>query len=136
MSNAELELEVARIGGLDLDGLRREWGRRYGAPPPLRSVPILAMLLAWRIQADVRGGIAPETRRPLQRKSRLRAEGLELGIGARLTRQWQGRTHEVIVVADGFHWDGRLHKSLSAVATAIAGTRWNGPRVFGLREPR
>jgi len=130
----QLAAEVAVIDSLDLDGLRREWARRYDTPPPLRSVPLLALLLAWRVQADARGGIGGETRRALARKGRLRAEGLELGIGARLTRAWQGRTHEVLVEDGGFRWEGRLYKSLSAVATAIAGSRWNGPRFFGLRD--
>jgi len=61
-------------------------------------------------------------------------EGLQLGVGARLRREWQGRTVEVEVEAGGFRWEGRLYPSLSAAATAIAGTRWNGPRFFGLRD--
>lgn len=125
---------VAEIDRLDLDGLRALWGQRYGAPPPLRSVPIMRLLLAWRVQSAAWGGLEPETRRTLARKGPVRAEGLGLGIGARLTRQWQGRTHEVIVEAGGFQWQGRSYRSLSAVASAIAGTRWNGPRFFGLRE--
>lgn len=135
MSDATLSAEVAGFAELDLEGLRYEWARRYGAPPPLRSVPILALMLAWRVQADARGGISGDARRALTSKGKLRAEGLSLGIGARLTRQWQGRTHEVLVEADGFRWEGQLYKSLSAAATAIAGSRWNGPRFFGLREP-
>ena len=115
----DLDRTIAAIEQLNLEGLREEWARRYGAPPPLRSVPILRMLLAWRTQAAVRGGLDAETRRALARKGRLKAEGLELGIGARLTRQWQGRTHEVIVEAAGFRWEGRTYKSLSAVATEI-----------------
>ena len=125
---------LVEIEDLDLDELRRFWGQRYGAPPPLRSVPILRLLLAWRVQVDAFGGLDPETRRALGRKGKVRAEGLDLGIGARLTRQWQGRTHEVIVEAGGFRWQERTYRSLSAVATAIAGSRWNGPRFFGLRE--
>ena len=57
-----------------------------------------------------------------------------LGIGATLRREWRGRTVEVVVEADGFRWEGRTYPSLSAAATAIAGTRWNGPRFFGLRQ--
>lgn len=134
MSGATLDQQVAELDALDLDGLRQYWARRYGARPPLRSVAILRMLLAWRIQAEVVGGLDSETRRLLGRRGRLKAEGLELGIGARITRVWQGRTHEVIVVADGFRWEGKVFPSLSAVATAIAGSRWNGPRFFGLRQ--
>ena len=134
MSDTALCAEVSGFAELDLEGLRQEWARRYGAPLPLRSVPILSLMLAWRVQADAHGGLASETRRATARKGKLRAEGLALGIGARLTRQWQGRTHEVLVEADGFRWEGRHYKSLSAAATAIAGSRWNGPRFFGLRD--
>ena len=134
MTNAEIDKIVFEIGQLDLDGLRRFWGQRYGAPPPLRSVPILRMLLAWRVQSDAFGGLDGESRRTLGRKGRVRAEGLDLGIGARLTRQWQGKIHEVLVEVGGFRWQGSSYRSLSAVATAIAGSKWNGPRFFGLRE--
>ena len=134
MTNAEIDKIVFEIEQLDLDGLRRFWGQRYGAPPPLRSVPILRMLLAWRVQSDAFGGLDGESRRTLGRKGRVRAEGLDLGIGARLTRQWQGKIHEVLVEVGGFRWQGSSYRSLSAVATAIAGSKWNGPRFFGLRE--
>lgn len=125
---------VAEIEQLDLEGLRKFWGQRYGTPPPLRSVPILRMLLAWRVQVDTLGGLDRESRRTLGRKGKVRAEGLDLGIGARLTRQWQGKTHEVLVEVSGFRWQGQSYRSLSAVATAITGSKWNGPRFFGLRE--
>ena len=134
MTNAEVDKVVSEIEQLDLEGLRRFWGQRYGAPPPLRSVPILRMLLAWRVQSDAFGGLDGESRRTLGRKGRVRAEGLDLGIGARLTRQWQGKIHEVLVEVGGFRWQGSSYRSLSAVATAIAGSKWNGPRFFGLRE--
>jgi hypothetical protein len=57
-----------------------------------------------------------------------------LGIGAKLRRNWQGQTVEMVVEEDGFRWNGRTYRSLSAAATAIAGSRWNGPRFFGLRD--
>ena len=133
MSDAELADEIERIGALELEGLRAEWARRHGAPLSLRSVPILRMLLAWQVQCEACGGLDPETKRTLMRKGRVRAEGLELGPGARLTRQWQGKLHEVLVEPGGFRWEGSLYRSLSAAASAIAGSRWNGPRFFGLR---
>jgi hypothetical protein len=126
--------EVGALTGLDLEGLRAVWRHRYGAPPPLRSVELLRLVLAWRIQADALGGLDRETRRQLKRRGALEAEGLALGVGARLRREWQGHTVEVAVEAEGFRWNGQLYSSLSAAATAIAGTRWNGPRFFGLRE--
>lgn len=134
MTHVDVDKVVFEIEQLDLEGLRSFWGQRYGAPPPLRSVPILRMLLAWRLQSDAQGGLDGESRRTLGRKGKIRAEGLDLGIGARLTRQWQGHTHEVLVEVGGFRWQGQSYRSLSAVATAIAGSKWNGPRFFGLRE--
>jgi Protein of unknown function (DUF2924) len=93
------------------------------------------LLLAWRLQAAIHGGLDAETRRRLRLRGRVQAEGLELGIGARLRREWRDRTVEVVVNEDGFRWEERLYPSLSAAATAIAGSRWNGPRFFGLRRP-
>lgn len=129
-----MSASVAQIETMELEDLRSYWARHYGAPLALRSVPILRMLIAWRIQTAAFGGLDENTRKHLRRKGRAKAEGLNFGVGARLTRTWQGRTVEVIVEADGFWWEGRHYKSLSAVATAIAGSRWNGPRFFGLRD--
>jgi hypothetical protein len=134
VSTARIDDLVVEIGGMDLEALRKAWGQRYGAPPPLRSVPILRMLLAWRVQAEVHGALDAETRRLIERTGRVRAEGLELGIGARLTRIWQGREIEVVIEEQGFRWQDTHYPSLSAAATAIAGSRWNGPRFFGLRK--
>ena len=134
MTTADIDRVVLKIEQLDLEGLRKFWGQRYGAPPSLRSVPMMRMMLAWRVQSEALGGLDGESRRTLGRKGKVRAEGLDLGIGARLTRQWQGRTHEVLVEVGGFRWQGQSYRSLSAVATAIAGSKWNGPRFFGLRE--
>lgn len=134
MSRASVEDQVAAIGVMDLEALRSAWGERYGAPPSLRSVPIMRMLLAWRIQSEALGALDDHTRKLLARKTAMQREGRHLGIGARLTRQWKGRHVEVVVEEDGFRWEGRVFPSLSAAATAIAGSKWNGPRFFGVRE--
>ncbi|MEZ5687478.1 MAG: DUF2924 domain-containing protein [Caenibius sp.] len=134
MSVDAVSAAIATIETMDIDDLRRDWRRRYGAPPVLRSVDFMRMLLAWRIQADAFGGLDDKTRRNLAKKGAPRAEGLELGNGTRLTRNWKGRQVEVIVEDDGFRWEGAVYPSLSAAATAIAGSKWNGPRFFGLRE--
>jgi hypothetical protein len=127
--------EIAALGDLDLEGLRSAWRHRFGEPPPLRSVDLLALLLAWRIQACQQGGLEAGTRAVLKRSGPVKAEGLDIGVGAVLRREWKGRVVEVLVEADGFRWEGQSYSSLSAAATAIAGTRWNGPRFFGLRPP-
>lgn len=131
---AQVEREVAKIEALDLEGLRSFWRERYGAPPALRSEPIMRQLLAWRVQAQALGGLDPETRRTLARTGPVQAEGRHLGVGARLTRIWKGREVTVAVEEHGFRWEDELFPSLSAAATAISGTRWNGPRFFGLRD--
>lgn len=134
MSEVEVERLVAEIESLDLEGLRKFWRERYGAPPPLRSVPIMRQLLAWRVQAQALGGLDEATRRTLDRSGPVQAEGRHLGVGARLTRHWKGREVTVVVEEQGFRWGEEVYPSLSAAASAIAGTRWNGPRFFGLRE--
>ena len=130
----EVAAEVEALGGLDLAGLRAHWQTRYGPPPRLRSVELLRLMLAWRMQAEADGGLGRETRRRLARRGPVQPAGLELGAGAVLCREWRGRVIEVTVEAQGFRWEARTYPSLSAVARAITGTRWNGPRFFGLRS--
>ncbi len=130
----DLATEVERLETLDLEALRALWRQRGGSRLSLRSPELMRLLLAWRLQAAAKGGLDPETRRRLRLRGRVQPEGLELGVGARLRREWRGRTVEVEVEEDGFRWEERLYPSLSAAATAIAGTRWNGPRFFGLRR--
>ena len=134
MSPADVEHLLVELGSMDLEQLRHTWRERFGAPPPLRSEPIMRMLLAWRLQAEAFGGLDAETRKALARTGAVAAEGKHLGIGARLSRNWKGREVEVVVEEQGFRWEDKLYPSLSAAATAIAGTRWTGPRFFGLRD--
>lgn len=131
---SDVENLVVEIGDMDLSALRGAWRRRYGPPPPLRSVQILRQLLAFRLQAETYGGLEIDTRRALARRGAPAPEGRHLGVGARLSRTWKGRTVEVVVEEGGFRWQGKVYASLSAAATAIAGTKWNGPRFFGLRD--
>jgi len=135
MNDGSLDQLVAKIDTMDLDDLRSLWGKRFGAPPTLRSVPIMRMLLAWRIQSEALGGLDEQTCRMLLRSGAPEPVGRHLGVGAKLTRQWKGRWIEVVVEEEGFRWEEQLFSSLSAAATAIAGSRWNGPRFFGLRQP-
>lgn len=134
MTADEIASEVARLETLDLEGLRTIWRERFRTRPRLRSPELLRLMLAWRLQAETFGDLDAETRRRLRLRGRVQAEGLELGVGARLRRDWRGRAVEVVVEENGFSWDGKRYASLSAAATAIAGTRWNGPKFFGLRR--
>ena len=134
MRVADLEAEVESLSSLSLEGLRAVWTAHFGAAPKLRSPDLLRQLLAWRLQAVALGGIDRDTRRRLTGRGPVEAEGHHLGQGAILRRDWQGRRIEAVVEAGGFRWEGVLYPSLSAVARAVTGTRWNGPRFFGLRE--
>jgi hypothetical protein len=128
-----LEDDVRGLEAMDLELLRAEWRARYGAPPGLRSVDLLRRLLAWRIQADAYGDLDTELRRRLRSTSTPRRLDQRVRPGARITREWQGRRCEVDVVHGGFVYAGIRYRSLSEVARVITGTRWNGPRFFGLR---
>jgi hypothetical protein len=136
VSGAETVAVIAALEGLGLEALRSEWRARYGAPPPLRSPELLGMILAWRIQAEAEGGLGAETRRALRRP--VAAGGRTTprpSSGTKLVREWQGVRHEVTVLPEGgFLYRGERFRSLSQVARAITGTRWNGPRFFGLRD--
>jgi hypothetical protein len=104
-------------------------------------------VLAYRLQADELGDLAPDAVRLLKQ---LGSEGrtldavqmttefaqrrANLKAGTILMREWRGRRQRIMVMADGFAWDGKTFDSLSAVAFAITGTRWNGHRFFGLRD--
>lgn len=125
--------EVRALETLDLRGLREEWQRRYGPPPKMRSVELLARLLAWRIQSDAFGGLDAGTIR-LLRASPPTSRTSPLTLGTRLAREWQGLRHEVEVLETGFLHQGTTYRSLSEAARAITGTRWNGHRFFGLRQ--
>ena len=135
MTSPDLDI-VETLDNLNLDALRSIWQTNYGSPPPLRSPELFRLMLAWRIQASIEGGLEPATRKQLARAGVAQTEGLSLGIGTKLGRVWKGQKVEVEVTENGFSHDGEIYNSLSAAATAIAGTRWNGPRFFGLRQPK
>lgn len=126
--------EVEALARLDLHQLRDEWQRRFGPVAMFRSTELLRLMLAWRIQATMLGGLDADTRKALAPSGAVEAEGRHLGVGATLRREWQGAEVVVMITDKGFDWNGRSFKSLSAAATAIAGSKWNGPRFFGLRQ--
>ena len=132
-TNAIIDVDCATLGDLGLEPLRAIWRARFGAPPTIRSPEILSLMLAWRIQAAREGGLDGELRRTI-RGTASAPVATALTPGTRLTREWQGVRHEVVVEPDGrFRHRDELHRSLSQVARKITGSRWNGPRFFGLR---
>jgi hypothetical protein len=136
---AVVEAELNRIRSLGIAALRARWHLMFGAPPPAGlTKDIIKRLIAHRIQEDAFGGLDRETKKLLNRSARggkTRADlNRRLKPGAVLVREYQGTHHTVIVVREGFSWQGATYPSLSIIARAITGTSWNGPRFFGLRE--
>jgi len=132
-SSESLAAVLQDLENAGLEPLRNAWRARYGPAPKLRSPELLRRLLAWRIQADELGGLDWEARRDLQR-TQAPTKRQTLAPGTKLAREWQGRRYEVEVTDAGVTWEGRAYASLSEVARAITGVRWNGPRFFGLRD--
>ena len=124
--------EVRALARLDLEGLRAAWQRRYGPPPKLRSVDLLARMLAWRIQVEAFGGLELDLARRLRRGVGLTKARTEVGLGTRLAREWLGQRHEVEAVDGGYRYGGETYRSLSKIAGVITGVKWNGRRFFGL----
>lgn len=136
---------LASLPTLDREELLERWRTLYGKPAPSHiSRPILVRAIAYRMQEQVFGGLKPATRRLLQRVAEeIRAgkpissvQSPTLKPGIRLLREWNGTTHEVIVLEDGVLFRGKRHRSLSEVARLITGSRWSGPRFFGLKASK
>jgi hypothetical protein len=141
---AAVASEIAHLRGLDLDGLRARWRSLTGRAAPAR-VPktLLLRVLAYRVQAAALGDLDRVTARLLARlASQPSGDRVDVPVpdrigikpGTVLVREWDGTPQRVMVLADGFTWNGATYRSLSQVARAITGTRWNGPRFFGLRD--
>jgi len=135
-----IERELDRIRSLGVDDLRVEWRRLYHSDPPRISRDLLVLAVSYRIQEIEHGGLGKATRRKLQTIAKaLRTTGrvrptpsLSLKSGARLVREWHGRTHTVSVTEDGFEYAGANYPSLTKIANKITGAHWSGPRFFGL----
>jgi Protein of unknown function (DUF2924) len=135
-----IERELDRIRSLDVDDLRVEWRRLYHSDPPRISRDLLVLAVSYRIQEIEHGGLGKATRRKLQTIAKaLRTTGrvrptpsLSLKSGARLVREWHGRTHTVSVTEEGFEYAGANYPSLTKIANKITGAHWSGPRFFGL----
>jgi hypothetical protein len=137
---------LAALKRMSVNELKSEWEALFTAPAPNNSRGYLEMRLSWRIQELSLGGLSRDTGRMLDllaneidgksdRKTII-ADGRNPVVGTRLLREWDGVEHTVTVMIDGFDWQGRRFKSLSAVARAVTGTQWNGYRFFGLRDVR
>jgi len=136
----ELSQRIAVLNELTAQQLRDEWRRLYLGQPPRLSRDLLIRTIAYRMQQLVHGGLSKASQRKLNALTReLKAKGgiaitpdTALRPGARLVREWRGRTHTVVVTEDGFEYAGKSFSSLTKIAHAITGAHWSGPRFFGL----
>ncbi len=133
---------LASLPSLDTHALKARWRTLYSCEPPSHvSRGLLLRAIAYRMQENALGGLTPQTRQILSRVG-TDASGAHtvapspaprLSPGTRLVREWQGVTHQVLVLEDGVLYRGQHHRSLSVVARLITGSRWSGPLFFGLR---
>jgi len=131
---------LARLNDLTLDELRAEWRRLYRSAPPRLSRDLMRRAIAYRIQEKAFGGLSAASKRKLKDHAtqieitgRVKPDSRPVvRSGARLVREWNGRTYTVAVTEDGFGYGGKTYRSLTKVARVITGAHWSGPRFFGL----
>ena len=147
-TKTSIESEIAHLRGLDLKGLRARWQTVFRRQAPAHLTRhLLFAVIAYRLQADRFGDLDHATLQVLDQtvakeegpamSARLASfdqKRIELSPGTVLVREWDRQSQRVMVKADGFAWNGQTYDSLSKVAFAITGTRWSGPRFFGLRD--
>lgn len=145
----DLERAIAELADLKTPALQMKWRSVFGGEPPRKMrAGFLSRAIAYRVQEQVLGKLRPDTQKKLDRLalSLRRDQGDDVGTrnsvtatpnrqltpGTRLMREWNGATELVDVVEEGFVWRGKSYRTLSAVAVAITGTKWSGPKFFGL----
>lgn len=137
---------IAALKAMPSPELRRQWHLLFDTSPPRYNRRFLESRLAYRLQELAFGGLKPETVRRLEQLGE-QLDGGDVAVrqsrsddrpiaGTRLVREYQGVLHQVTVLQNGYEWQGRPYKSLSAIARAITGTRWNGLVFFGLKNRR
>jgi Protein of unknown function (DUF2924) len=142
-ANPAVEAELDRLPTTPITDLRKRYRELFRTDPPKAFGPdLLRRSIAHRIQEKAYGGLSAPTRRLLDQlvKAAMAKPSGRLELprrikpGSELVRMWKGKTYRVIVTANGFAYDGKTFAGLSEIASAITGTRWNGPRFFGLRS--
>ena len=141
-SESQLPDRLAALPSLSLGDLRLEWRRLYRAEPPRLSRDIMMRAIAYRLQEIAHGGLSRITERrlmslanELETAGRIApSPGPRIKPGARLIREWHGRTHTVCVTETGFEFEGKTYRSLTKIAVDITGAQWSGPRFFGLTK--
>jgi len=128
--------QIAAIEAMSAKDLAKEWVKYFDYPPQSRcSQSYLASQIIYRIQEITYGGLSKQTQKRLEdlanNKQRFNKKP-QFAVGTILIREVKGMEHSVTVLPDGFEYNGIKYKSLSGVAFAITGTRWNGNKFFGV----
>ena len=135
---AAVAAEIDRVRSLTGDALRRRWRAVFGRPVPQHlTADLLRRMIADRIQQEAFGTLDRDTLKLLDglaRRDGSRTVERNLKIGTVLVRDYQGQRHTVTAMPEGYVWQGNAYSSLSAVARAITGTAWSGPRFFALKS--
>jgi len=133
--------QVAELENMTTHELQQKWGTLYNSPPPIRiSKQQIVGRLAYRLQELVYGGLPDDIRQQLENigefhSQKTVAEKSDKPVsGTRFIRDWNGKRYEVEVLDKGFAFNGKQYRSLTAIATEITGTKWNGHEFFGLRS--
>lgn len=143
MNNIEVIRRVAALPGMTIDELKKLWADLHQDEAPPYNRVFLVKRLAYRLQELALGGLSKTTEKRIERmaadeelplQERKRPPGEKLLPGTQLIREWKGAEHRCTVLVDGFEYQGRRFGSLSAVATAITGTKWNGHLFFALKR--
>jgi len=136
---ARRSISIAAIETMPLADLQTAWERYFGSASPSLSPDLLRRGLAYRLQEKKLGRLDRRTAAGLAKYGSenipvtpMLSTGPKLSTGTRLIRDWHGVGHSVIVLDDGFEYEGKNWKSLTAIARHITGTKWSGPRFFGL----
>jgi hypothetical protein len=136
--------EVEELRSADLEVLRQRWSDLFARAPSSRvSRDVLIRGVAFRLQEETYGGLSRTSRRQLGKLANDLRSGTPFSQppcsfkpGTRLIREWKGKVHEVVIAGDTYIWGSKHYRSLSEIARAITGTRWSGPRFFGLGNKR
>ncbi|WP_310469053.1 DUF2924 domain-containing protein [Sphingomonas sp.] len=138
---SELDRKLAQLPSMSPAQLRALWRECWRRPAPEIGTDLLRRGIAWKLQSRVHGDLPNGIGRTidssaerLRRGEELTGRSPSLRAGSRLVREWRGKTHQVIVLDDGFEHEGRRYSSLTQIASAITGVRWSGPVFFGVKK--
>jgi len=142
--SAQIADQLESLQLMDLIALREEWRKLKGADPPRLSRDLMLRAVAYALQVEAFGELPAGTIKKLGATSDQAAEVTtaterprrDLSAGARLVREWHGRTHSVEVLRQGFLFEDKVYRSLSEIARRVTGSHWSGPRFFGLVRKR